>query len=94
MRCVPAMLLALGLCGAARAQSTARDDELIVVTPEHAAAVERGLAWLEARPEVALRRVRGVQLHEGKLRRQQLAHDLRAFDDKESECIAVLLFLQ
>lgn len=46
MRCVPLVLLSLLLCGAAQAQSTARDDELIVVTPEHAAAVERGLAWL------------------------------------------------
>ena len=38
--------LALAFGSVAQAQSTARDDELIVVTPEHAKAVERGLAWL------------------------------------------------
>lgn len=38
-------LAALPLCLPAAAQTT-RDSGVIVVTPEHAAAVERGLAWL------------------------------------------------
>ena len=47
-------LLALGAAvGPATAQEppAARDDDLIVVTPEHAAAVEKGLAWLAANQE-------------------------------------------
>lgn len=40
------IILVAALAGGSSAQSTARDDDLIVVTPEHAQAVERGLAWL------------------------------------------------
>ena len=41
-----ALALLLLLASLAGAQTSTRDDDLIVVTPEHAQAVERGLAWL------------------------------------------------
>jgi Prenyltransferase and squalene oxidase repeat len=47
-------LMALGAAvvpAAAQEPPPTRDDDLIVVTPEHAAAVEKGLAWLAANQE-------------------------------------------
>jgi len=51
-RMLPLALAALAAPAAAGPQNVlARDDDLIVVTPEHAAAVERGLVWLAEHQE-------------------------------------------